>query len=313
MATTTQSTGPAGHRRGLLRFRPRINKDKLLLRQYGLTKFERVMMYLWGTGFTQVAIPIGSALYYLITQERYLVESPGGQPFTLFYLKDTWDRLPIHVANLFHAAWFHGSQIAPSWWVTARHDTRHVGIVITGIVLIGAFLIIVKPGKEPKPVTGKQMVLAVFLALIGALATTALMILLVTKGIHVLNNVGLVTGNPYLSELLGKGTLQLTLIGIPPGIVAKKILRRTFATLQLMSIENNLTRGVSKRRWRIYPPNYRRRFTLHQTKANGLRENRENVVHSRALTYVVMFGTPVLALLFGLGFWINYFGPASHH
>jgi hypothetical protein len=99
-------------------------EDKALLNRFKLRGDKRLIMIVWGLVLAQLAAPIGSAIYFLFTQVAYKT-TYGGTTMTWFYLKDTYDRLPVHVSNLLGANWF-TSQAAPAWWVVARHDFRHV-------------------------------------------------------------------------------------------------------------------------------------------------------------------------------------------
>jgi hypothetical protein len=54
----------------------------------------------------------------------------------------------------------------------------------------------------------------------------------------------------YVGDLVGEGVIQLTLIGVVAGFAAKKVLARTFYTLQGMSIDSpRYQRSMGDRGW----------------------------------------------------------------
>jgi hypothetical protein len=281
-----------------------VNPDRLLLKKYHLTTSERLQMIVWIALLSQVAEAIGSSGYFLSTQVGYQAKY-GTTTVTLFYLKDTWDRLPIHVQNLFHAHWFGVTQQAPLWWITARHDARHVLIGFVAATLIGSITIGLKRRKRAST---RRMLLSVPTALVVAIAVAAILILLFAYVTPFVNHFGVTTGNPFLRDLIGKGTIQLTIIGFAAGFASKACQKRTFDTIQLMSLERNISQGDSERWWWkfVYPPNYRNRFRL------LVAEKHESQVHSRWLGLVLTLGAPFMLFLFVFGIYLTYWGPASH-
>lgn len=273
------------------------------LKQYGLDKSERVDMLLRGAVFTQFAIPIASSVYFLVTQVRYMVGYQRSV-VTLLSLKDTWDRLPIHVENLFGTHWFGRSQKAPVWWIIARHDARHVMIGFIAVLLIGAVTVGL---KERKRASKAHMLWSVPVAFVAALATAGVLIAFFIYVAPVVKQLGTTSGNSYLQNLVGKGTIQLTLIGVAAGFAAKAVLKRTFDTIQLMSLERNIAQGAREHWWWkiVYPPTYRKRFRY--LKACGNKGN----LHNRALGIALAVSSPILAFLLGFGIWLLYFGPAA--
>ena len=281
-----------------------IDPDKLLLKKYHLTPLQRVLMIAWASALSQIAIFVGSAMYFLTTQVSYEA-GYGSSTVTLLSLKDPWDRLPIYVENLFHASWFGSSQAAPAWWVVARHDFRHVLIGFLAALLIGAITVGLKKRKRASTA---HMVLSVPLALMVAGLVSAVMIVVFDKVFPFVNKLGFVTNNPYLSDFLGKDTVQLTVVGVIAGIAAKRVLARTFDTIQLLSLERNMAQDPNQKWWWrfVYPPNYRRRFDY--LVASG----HESGLHSKWLGMVLAFGGPVLVGLLAFGLWLDLLGPAAH-
>jgi hypothetical protein len=294
----------------LLTGRKIIDPDKLLFKKFGLSKRQRAIMLAFGLALAQVASPIGSACYFLWTQAHYLISYPeaNGTNGSLVnvQLKDSWDRLPVHIDNLIGVNWFGTAvhQTAPLWWVVARHDFRKVLIGFIAALLIGAVTVGLKKRKRRTPA---EMVMSVPVALVAAGLTAGALIAAFTKLLPVLTHVGVVSSNPWLSEWLGRGQVELLVIGFLSGMTAKMILARTFDTIQLMSLERNISQEATERWWWkfVYPPNYRNRFDL--LVENGY----ECEAHSRWLGLTLTFGAPVLMFLAGFGIWLNYFGPAA--
>lgn len=274
------------------------------------SKSERAEMIIRGLILSQFAIPIGSALYYLWTQVHYLITYQDGNGVTASLvnvgLKDTWDRLPVHVENLFHQHWFTG-QLAPAWWVVARHDFRHVLIGFLAVLLVGAFGVGLK--KYNRRSTGK-MVLSVPYAFLLATVVAAVLIVLAVRVTPVINHYGVSQGIPFLNDLIGKGTLQLTIIGLAAGEVARRFaLAPTFAELQTRSIERNIAQGDTFVGWKklVYGPNYRKRYEAVQVELAGAKPE----LGTPWIGVVMLLSAPVLTFLLGFGVWLNYFGPAA--
>lgn len=282
-----------------------------------LTKGEQIWMLVYRLALIQIAIPIGSALYFIITQTRETWAYPKGAfTFINVYLGDFWDRLPIHFDNAFHVTWFAplGQVAAPVSWVAARHDLRYVLIGFVAATLIGSITVSL---KQRKRASGWYMAASFPLGLLAAIVVAVGLIYL-TDLWPALSNLGVRSGNPYVSDFLGHITLAV--IGVVAGIASKLVLKRTFDTIQLISEEKNLNhyRALAKERgtdvasvlpphWKIvYPVNYRKRFdylvaTNHVTKSQG-----------RLMSFLMMLATPIMLFLLGFGIWDNYFGPASH-
>lgn len=290
--------------------RKMLNPDKLLLKQFKLSKAERLEMILRGLFMSQLAIPIGSAIYFLVTQVSYQT-SYNGDTRQWFFLKDTWDRLPVHLQNLFHNHMFNiTGQGTPEWWYTARHDFRHVLIGFLAILLVGAFGVGL---KNYKPASKLYMALSVPLSFVVATITAAAGIAFFAWGpvAHKLNDFGTSAAIPYVGDLIGKGTIQLTLIGILAGLAARKVLAPTFAQLQLQSIDRNIAQGDELSGWKrfVYPGNYRNRFALIKKRIElGTHESR---IGSKWLGMLISVAAPVTLLLLAFGIWLNYFGPAA--
>ena len=286
-----------------------LDPDKLLLRSYKLTQSERGEMFARGFLLTQFAIPIGSALYFLFTQVKYQTQY-GTTTMTWLSLKDTWDRLPVHIQNLLGTHWF-TSQRAPAWWVVARHDFRHVLIGVIAVLLVGAFGIGL---KQRKRASVAHMVASVPLAFLAAAVVAGALITLFAQGVvaRAANHVSAGTNVTYVGDLIGKGVIQLTLIGVLAGIAAKKVLARTFYTLQGMSIDRNIAQGETLTGWKrfVYPANYRNRFHYEEKRVSEGRH--EARLGSSWIGVTISLAAPVIVFLLAFGIWLNYFGPAAH-
>lgn len=112
---------------------------------------------------------------------------------------------------------------------------------------------------------------------------------------------------PWLAEWLGKGSWQLTLIGVLAGLGAKRVFDPVADTLQLMSLERRLARKETEQWWWrwVFPPSYRHRFAY--LKASGYVPER----HSRAMGILLLVMTPVFLFWLGFGIWLRYWGPAA--
>lgn len=278
--------------------------DKAQLKKYKLSLVQRIPMILWTVVCVISATAIGSAIYFLVTQVSWQTRY-GNKTTIIMYNKDLWDRLPVHIDNWLHVTWFGTSQVAPEWWYNARHDVRHVIIVVIAALLIGAITIPIKPRKRA---SGLKMALSVPLAFIVALATAGVMIVLMNYVTPFLAHWGTTTNNPLVSNYLGKGTLQLTVIGIVSGIAAKAVLKPTFDTLQLMSLEGKLAQGDVEQWWWkfVYPPNYVNRFRYLKDCGHEVKR------HNPVIGFFLTFGSPVFVFLLGVGIWLLYIGPAKH-
>jgi hypothetical protein len=287
-------------RRGLRRLSP----DRLLFRKYKLNRQQKFEMIFAGLVLSQLASPVGSAIYFLVTQVSYQAKYKNTVT-TLWYLRDTWNRLPVHVENVLHAHWFTG-QAAPSWWVTARHDARHVLIGFLITLMVSALTVGL---RERKRASGRYMLASIPVALLVAAPVAAGAILFFVKIFPQLSRVGFVAGFPWLTEWLGKGSIQLTITGILAGFPARRVLARTMDTLQLVSLEKKLASNATPRWWWrwVYLPNYRNRYAYLKA-ADHQPEH-----HGKTLGVVIALASPVFFFLLGFGIWLLYFGPAKGH
>lgn len=298
----------APQRRGLLRRARALSPDQILLGQYKLTRRQKLEMYLRGTALSQLASPVSAAVYFLLTQVAYVTRYRT-TTVTWVYLKDPWDRLPVHVENLLRQHWFAG-QAAPSWWVVARHDARHFFEGVLIVLLIGS--VTVGLSKKPRKRLSNRAVAARFiLALPAALLCAAPAIAFFAWALpgvfHVdVSSVGANVGG-FAGEWIGKGSWQLTIIGIIGGLGAKRLLTPAQDSLQLISLEKKLAGDETPRRWwrLVYGSAYVNRYEYLKAGRHQCRP------HGKAMGAVMTLAAPVFLFLLGFGVWLLYFGPAA--
>jgi hypothetical protein len=285
-----------------------LSPDGLLLRKYKLSKVQLAIMAVYGLVLAQLAVPIGSAIYYLGTQVSYKAQAKGGQDITIIGSADKpgdwWDRLPNHLQNIFGNQMFGiTSPARPKLWITASHDIRHVLIGTIVGLLVGSLTVGLKRYPRLKP---WQMALSVPAAFLTAIlvATGLITFFTVVGAGDALNKWGVSTGNQFVAGWVGSGTLLVTVIGVVSGIAAKKVLAPTFSTVQLFSLEDRIGEGRKVPKW--FPPNYRRRHDY--LVASG----HECKSHGKYMGVFLAFIIPVLFLLAAYGVYLLYFGPASH-
>lgn len=271
---------------------------------------ERIEMLTRSVLLSQVAVLVGSALYYIFIQTRLLWQH--GQPdgklgsFINIWPKAAWDNLPVYLDHAFNTGWFEKVLPRESWYGD-RHDVRHVMIGFLAAVLIGSLTVGLKKYKRASV---WYMAGSVPLAFLAAIATTAGVLALFDAvkyhGTPVIQHLGFTTGNTWVADNLGAGAIELTLVGVLAGVAAKLILNRTFATLQLMSIERNIAQGdtVTGIRKYVYPAVYRKRF--HQVEARVQNNGYECKLGNKWLGIVISAAIPFLVTLTLFGWWLNY-------
>jgi hypothetical protein len=297
------------------KFRPKkiISREQLLLKQFGLSKWGRVEMLVRGAVLSQFAVPIGSFLYWLVLQTHSQVTYQNSDGSTSSFIsvgfKDSWDRAPIHIDNLLHRGLFAplGTVNEPMWWVDARHDLRKVLIGFIVTLLIGAITV---GFKKRERASVRHMALSVPKAFLAAGATAGILIWGFLNLPHDVSNLGALNTVPYVRDYIGSGQLELLVIGIVSGLVAKIFLARTFDTLQLMSIERNIAQGDEIVGWKkfLYGANYRNRYALYQKRVND-GSYRVEIGHPWIGALLITL-TPAMLFLLGGGIWLLYFGPA---
>lgn len=302
---------------GVLRRAQRsLAPSQLLFRQYRLDKSERFWMTLRGIIMSQLANPVGSAVYFLTTQVAYQTKY-STTVITWWSLKDPWDRLPIHLQNGLNALgarihWFH-SQDAPPTWVVARHDFRYVMIGALAVLMVKS--VTVGLGKrDRKPVSNWRIITS-------PITIPAVAIICAIPGILFFTHVwpgiarhGLLDSNPYFGNWTGAGKWQLVLIGITAGLGAKLLFTPVAASLQLVSIDKKLIAGVHPRRWwgQVYGPAYVKRFEfLRASMSSPAADRHTPIEHGRALGVFLTVSALLFTVFLAFGIWLRYFGPAK--
>jgi hypothetical protein len=285
-----------------------LSPDVLLLRKYKLSKAQLAIMAAWGFVLAQLAVPIGSAVYYLGTQRSYSTQGKDGSNVTLVgSVKpgDWWDRLPNHLQALFGNQMFGiTSPARPKLWITISHDVRHVIIGFVVGLLVGSVTVGLKRHPRLKP---WQMLLSVPAAFLTAIAVaTGLIALFTAVGAgDALNKWGITTGNAFIGSWIGSGALLVTVIGIVSGVAAKRVLAPTFSTIQLFSLEDRIGEGRKVPGW--FPPNYQRRHDY------LIASGHECKSHGKYMGVVLVTAAPFLLLLAAYGtYLLSPIGPAGH-
>jgi hypothetical protein len=257
------------------------------------------------------------ALYFLIIQVKYSV-GYNGSTWTVWYFKDAWDRAPVHISNLLHLHWFGGSQAAPAFWVTDRHNARDVVIgLVTGVIVTFLFIKPKLPDSE-KEVGPLGYILAVPKAVIWAIPGIAIVGVLAWKlpwllqhGWHVPSNVAVATEvNGYIAA----GTWIALAMGIAGSqVFARFANRRAADQAQWFYAERSAAalrsdQGLNKLRTRVIgTPSHRVR--VHWLLDNQAHVEAHSVWSVRILTAALVLGT----ILAGFGAWLTIAGPAAPH
>jgi hypothetical protein len=257
----------------------------------------------------------GNWAYFVTWQVRYAVGYEKGL-WTVWYLKDFWDRLPVHVENLFSAHWFAG-QAAPEWWVTDRHDARDVGIALAATIV--TLLIFSKPhhaadDKVPLRVYATSLPVAlaaaaVPVAIIGVLAWKVPW--LTHHGVTVPASWG-----PWASEVnswVAAGTWITVVMGIAGGLAAKPFLRRVADDVQWFFAERSAAKvrsdeGLDALRTHVIgTPAHRKRVHWLLDHQTALPERNPWLVRGMlALAFITLAYSAA-------GAWLTIWGPAAVH
>lgn len=282
-------------------------KDKLLLKEYKLSFPQRMEMIIRGLILAQIAVPIGSAIYFLVTQVHYLMQyaDPDGKTasFINVNLKPVWDNLPVYLDHAFNTGWF-ASMLPEARWDIARHDFRKVLIGFIAFALVGAITVGLKKYKRA---TWGHVAWVVPTVIVSTIVTATALIALTIWSAPAIGTWGASNNIPYVSQFIGSGQIQLILIGALSVLPARLIGARCLATLQLVSIDRNIAQGdiVTGVRKYIYPAAYRRRW------ANEIKDGNKGNIGSRWMGITIAVAAPVLVFLTVFGFWLNNWGPAA--
>lgn len=308
-----QAGAPRGPWRRLLSLRHRVpSPGDLLFNQYRLDKSDRAIMFTWKTAFSQVALFVGSGLYFIVTQLQFPINYPKqDKRYWDYYLGDLWDRADAHLQNALGVRWW-GDGIHPSHvWDVARHDTRYVLIGVAARLLVALVTVgLSKRDVRRKPVGRLRIITSPLVVLLLAIAGAAPLIWLFTTVpvLRYLNNYGLFNNNGYLGTWLGAGKWELILIGLVAGTIALPYFKPVAAALQLVSIDNKLAAGAQEKWWwkRVYTPAWLKRYRfLHADSSYEAR------AHGKALGIFLAMGSLAFLVLLVVGIVIKFWGPAK--
>ena len=289
------------------------------------TSVPRIRLFSWlGIESVAWAFVIGhlvkwavDALYFLIVQVKYSV-GYNGSTYQVFYAKDAWDRAPNHISNVLGLHWFGGSQVAPQFWVTGRHDARDVIIgLVTGVIVTFLFI---KPRlpDESGDVGAWSYILAIPKALIYAVPGIAIVGVLAWKlpwlmhhGWHVPSGVAVATEvNGYIAA----GTWIALVMGLAGSqVFARFANRRSADQAQWFYAERSAAalrsdQGLNRLRTRVIgTPSHRVRVHWlldHQTRVTA---------HSAWSVRILTAALAVGIILAGFGAWLTIAGPAAPH
>lgn len=271
----------------------------------------------WGVVIAHLVKWAVSFSYFATWQVRYPGPLYGAlRPYLLWYGKDDWDRLPVHVQNLLGAHWLAG-QAAPAWWVTWRHDIRDVGIALIATIIVR--LLFCKPKYPADDNPGWRVYLTrVPLAIGAALVPIAAIGVLAWKlpwlmqhGWRVPASYGALASE--VNGWLAAGTWITVFMGIAGGLVATRIIQRVADDIQWFFAERSAAKvrgeaGLTFSTGRVIgTPAHRKRVHWLLDHVVTLPERNPWLV--RILLVVAFF-----ALAFaGAGAWLNLAGPAAPH
>ena len=258
------------------------------------------------------------ALYFIIMQVRYSV-GYNGRTYQVWYAKDMWDRLPVHISNLLGLEWFGGSQTAPGWWVTDRHYARDVVIgLVAGVIITFLFI---KP-RHPDDVSDvgpwsylwavpKGIIWAIpGITIIAAMAWQ--LTWLTHHGLH------LHSGSPLAAEINGYVTAG-TWIAVAMGIAGSQVFARFanrksadaaqwfYAERSAAAIRSNTGLGKIRGTRVIGTPS-------HRIRVHWLLDHDQDIQpHSAWAVRILVFALGFGVLLAGFGAWLTLAGPAAAH
>jgi len=255
--------------------------------------------------------------YFAAFQVRYAVGYGQGL-WTVLYLKDPWDRLPVHASNLLGYHW--ASQAAPAWWVAWRHDIRDVGIAVIATIIVR--LLFAKPKYPADDNPGlKAYLTRVPLAIGVALIPIAVIGVLAWKvawlqqhGLEVPARFGVLASEA--NGWVAAGTWITVAMGIAGGLAATKVVQRIADDIQWFFAERSAakvrsTQGLNALRGDkvIGTPAHRFRthWLLDHVTLAGLPSRNPWLVRG-----LLVIGFLVMAAA-GAGAWLNLAGPARPH
>lgn len=285
---------------------------------------------LWGVVIAHIVKWIGNALYFLTWQVRYSV-GYGKTNFTWWYMKDTWDRLPVHISNLLGKHWF-AVQTAPIWWITWRHDIRDVGISFFATLAVSFMFTKPKYEMDDAP-SVKRYLTSIPLAVLAALVPIGLIGVLAWKlpwltqhGWAVPESFGALASE--VNGFIAAGTWITVAMGIAGGLVAKPIIKRVADDVQWFFAQVSSAKVIAKREGRsglagtldsalggtVARTDRVVGTPAHRARVHWILKNRpDEPARSPWLTRILMIGAALVLPLAAFGAWVTIWGPAAVH
>lgn len=293
----------------------RPGKAKLDIPRIRLLSWMGLETVIWSVVISHLVQWAGNFAYFAAWQVRYAV-GYGKTLFTIWYLKDFWDRLPVHISNLLGSHW--ASQAAPLWWVTDRHLIRNVGIVLVATIIVQFMF------TKPKHPADDQISLGRYIASVPlALAAAAVPIaavgilawqlpVLMHHGVEIPARFGGLASE--VNGWLAAGTWIALVMGILGGIAAKRAVKRPADDVQWFIAERSAghihsTSGLDRLRGTriIGTP-------IHRTRVRWLLKNKPDLPERSPWLVRILLAAGGIALAFAAaGAWLTLFGPAAVH
>jgi hypothetical protein len=272
---------------------------------------------LWGLVIGHLVKWDGNTGYYGGIQTKYSMGSEGW--YIDWFPKDLWDRLPVHISNVFGLGWFpgpHPQHWAPLGWVLDRHGIRDMTIGFVGTVVLT--LIFTKPKYPADDVVAVRqyfkaagLVTLVWLLSVGVLMfITWKLVWMQEHGVQVPARYG--QAATEFNGWFAAGLWVSTLVGIVGGVVAKLFVRRVADDIQWFFGERSAakirsTSGLNALRGtRVYgtPP--------HRKRVRWLLEHKPTLPErSPWLVRFLLFVAFWSVVGAGIGAWLTLAGPAA--
>ena len=278
----------------------------------GAKALGRVQTLIYVVIAVHIGVWIASALYYDITQVRYVI---GGHQ--ILYLKHGWDYLP---GNL-------GIHSYP-WWTAVRHNIRNVYEGLLGGLLGMVVGIRWKPAKpaakfdnllvklhfpsrhQQRRTTPLQVILSPLTVSLAGLPGFAVALAAVLGGSWIFHHFHLVVHPPavtlphvaLLHTYLATWQWQYQLVGLAAGLFyGRKAFFKIAEDIQLFFIERRI--ATNRRPGRIYPWNYRVRYDQVMAETGGTVPRHGRWV-SVFMPVVVLIGVLLTADGIYVRFWV---------
>jgi len=242
----------------------------------------------------------------------------GPTNFTVWYGKDWWDRLPVHISNGFHLGWFDAAhQGEPLWWITVRHDIRDVGIALVATIIVQ--LLFTKPKYPVDDNPGVRGYLTAIPLAIGAALIPIAVIGVVAWKLPWLTHHGLQVPAGYgtaaaeANGWIAAGEWIAVAMGIAGGLAAKFFIKRVADDIQWFFSERSAAKIRSESSLSL-SQGHIIGTPAHRKRVRWLLDNQPELPHRnpwlvRGLLIVGFFATAFSVA----GAWLTLVGPAAPH